>query len=1132
MGTHLSSIFVFDFSNGKVHPIPTSSSLSKWPNDRAQHGIHFDMKTKELIIYGGEHLTGTRDGVWTCDISHIFSMFNLGKSETDESYQTSIVEVSKTTMKNIEKANKKLKDSPNDIPSLLLRCESYCDVFLLDKCLADVETIKQLDPDNLDVKIYEAICFFQLSEYKKSLKIFKELTSKKDIKEYGADRYESILVYLAKGEAFIGNYTSAVKYCDELLDHLKKNKKMKDNDAFDAYHVKAESLFCLNKYEESIQIYDDAIKNFKSGSLLSGNFFKTGNLLKTDPNQDLLGIGNQGTGAFLNTGTLLNAGNLLTAGIFASKKSPAETFEDLKNLTIQRQKNRVFAQDLLKDAQKLMDQGNDDKALELYEKITQLDPESAIGYAFISEIYLKRRNFETSKEFAKKCIENDRKYWKGYHLIASCYILVRNTPKCIAYLEEGLKRCGHNDELQKSLDDAEKKKEIYEKASEFARTGENYLSQLMIAEAIEELDHAIQLDSENSNYYSIRSQAHLELKHFDKALEDALNAIKIDPLTSIGYLAQAEVLVKQKKYTEAVDLLEKSEKKIVDVESKKVVQTRLESVQQLLASYLSQEKNYKKALLAFEKYDKTVFQIVDNLKENTAVLNKKLTKILSLVESARKWDAEVFVVDSVLLCAKISYQMKKFSDTIEDCNEIISHDPLCEDAHILLALCYASIHLQQFSKSLETLKNAKKVLKSSDRVKSTIKLVEESEKNFKSFKLIIDDAHVLRQAEKYEKAIETYKKALLFYPQVNTMFELAFCQYQSGKYQESITNCEMALAQEPEFPHINNLLALNHLKLKKYEEALKITEKALKFTPFNSVLNQTWSTVKLQTEMRKIEVLEESLEKETTVDKKIELVSGILVAIPNSIKYLLFRSSLYILQQNYSKAARDCKKIFDCGYSGGITPKQIVETDFNYATCYYYQKRYAKAFIHAERAAKKNFGSNYVNHTELIKLLTMINQGENETKEAQFNYEDAKEAHSETQYERALELITKAIEINPKNELYHVLASKINLELNKDQALIDAKTVLDLNPFEPDNIKLLVSVYVARFEYTKALEDLDNFLSEETDKVRNSMNLIPKDVIAELNSLKEDVNHCISQQRKAKENHVRNILLLLLENCT
>ena len=166
-----------------------------------------------------------------------------------------------------------------------------------------------------------------------------------------------------------------------------------------------------------------------------------------------------------------------------------------------------------------------------------------------------------------------------------------------------------------------------------------------------------------------------------------------------------------------------------------------------------QEKNFKKAAFSFEPFEKTGFEIIETLKENTAEENLKLKKILKLIESTRRWDTEVFDLDSMLLCSKIFYKMKIFSNCVEDCEEVLAHDPKCEEAYILIALCYSSISLQQHSKAIEKLKTAKSLIGSTDKIKSTLKKVEESQKNLKSYNSIIDDAHIARQSKDYTKAI-------------------------------------------------------------------------------------------------------------------------------------------------------------------------------------------------------------------------------------------------------------------------------------------------------------------------------------------------------------------------------------------
>nr|XP_027215757.1 STI1-like protein [Penaeus vannamei] len=80
---------------------------------------------------------------------------------------------------------------------------------------------------------------------------------------------------------------------------------------------------------------------------------------------------------------------------------------------------------------------------------------------------------------------------------------------------------------------AEKVTELRERGNECMRAN-NY------AEAVLHYSHAIKLDSSSPQLYSNRSYGFLKLQHFYHALEDANEAIRLDPNWAKGYFRKAE----------------------------------------------------------------------------------------------------------------------------------------------------------------------------------------------------------------------------------------------------------------------------------------------------------------------------------------------------------------------------------------------------------------------------------------------------------------------------------------------------------------------------------------------------------------------------------------------------------------
>lgn len=93
---------------------------------------------------------------------------------------------------------------------------------------------------------------------------------------------------------------------------------------------------------------------------------------------------------------------------------------------------------------------------------------------------------------------------------------------------------------------AEKVTELRERGNECMRAN-NY------AEAVLHYSHAIKLDSSSPQLYSNRSYGFLKLQHFYHALEDANEAIRLDPNWAKGYFRKAEVEFATKHYEDALE---------------------------------------------------------------------------------------------------------------------------------------------------------------------------------------------------------------------------------------------------------------------------------------------------------------------------------------------------------------------------------------------------------------------------------------------------------------------------------------------------------------------------------------------------------------------------------------------------
>ncbi|RXG61531.1 Small glutamine-rich tetratricopeptide repeat-containing protein 2 [Armadillidium vulgare] len=130
--------------------------------------------------------------------------------------------------------------------------------------------------------------------------------------------------------------------------------------------------------------------------------------------------------------------------------------------------------------------------------------------------------------------------------------------------------------MSKPNSDEEKVLELKAKGNECVKTG-NY------AEAVLHYTHAIKLNENIPQLYSNRSHAFLKLQHFYYALQDAKEAIRLDPTWYKAYYRQGEVEFAAKHYTEALQSYQKASQIYPDP-------TLLECVLRTSKEYQKQEK--------------------------------------------------------------------------------------------------------------------------------------------------------------------------------------------------------------------------------------------------------------------------------------------------------------------------------------------------------------------------------------------------------------------------------------------------------------------------------------------------------------------------------------------------------------
>lgn len=98
-----------------------------------------------------------------------------------------------------------------------------------------------------------------------------------------------------------------------------------------------------------------------------------------------------------------------------------------------------------------------EEAIKWYGKGIELDPANHVMYSNRSAAYLSAGKAAEALEDAVKCIELNPTWPKGYCRKGAALQVLKQYDEAVATFEEGLKKCGPNDMIQRGLDEARQK---------------------------------------------------------------------------------------------------------------------------------------------------------------------------------------------------------------------------------------------------------------------------------------------------------------------------------------------------------------------------------------------------------------------------------------------------------------------------------------------------------------------------------------------------------------------------------------------------------------------------------------------------------------------------------------------------
>jgi tetratricopeptide (TPR) repeat protein len=218
------------------------------------------------------------------------------------------------------------------------------------------------------------------------------------------------------------------------------------------------------------------------------------------------------------------------------------------------------------DAKVFFDTKKYDKALVKYQEAIRLNPKLVNSYYNIALTYFRQKNMAQSEFYYLECIRVSNEQEDQELLFETCRDLVE-----YIYLE--------NAKIAEMIDQSFAEKIIDARCDEDYEAESAYLAQRQLPreakekaclEALKYCDMAVDISSRRikrkdddpkandaPKAYALRAKLYQFQKQYAKAISDVLNAIKLDAENTIYYFLLADIYIKNKTYSEAINPLNK-----------------------------------------------------------------------------------------------------------------------------------------------------------------------------------------------------------------------------------------------------------------------------------------------------------------------------------------------------------------------------------------------------------------------------------------------------------------------------------------------------------------------------------------------------------------------------------------------
>lgn len=496
------------------------------------------------------------------------------------------------------------------------------------------------------------------------------------------------------------------------------------------------------------------------------------------------------------------------------------------------------------------------KAQKSFEKAIELDPIQAGPYNELGNLYMKKGKFKQAKELYKKTLEKDSKYVLAYYNLGVCNILTQNLAKATKNFEEIIEKDSAFAPAYFQIAQIYLMKENKRKAVQFLdktihfqpKFGEAYFMKGLINlfdlkpkldKVIQEWDKAIKISPKNPIYLTFRGNLHIELKNYEKAIEDFTQAFRLNPIESDNYKGGQHLKSKQIDLQFAVLYFSENIFRM-SLELQKHLETGLCLF--IGKDYQASLKHYDKAIELNNKNAIAYF-----LKGLSYEYLNNFDEAFNYYTKAIKFDVNIY--DAYKKRGLLNQEDKKYDEALKDFNEMLRIKPKA-----ILGFKYRGIikmHLNDFKGSIE---DFTAYIQKDSTDNDIFFNRAQSYKVLAFFKEALQDYELIASRKPYD--LEAIKQSIE-------------CAFALKDFQNVIKQCNQYLEDYPKNESILNLKGLAYKELGEYNEALSNFDQILLISPNNKVAFTNKGLVYILN--KEYEIAIQNLDKVTQLDYKNEL---------------------------------------------------------------------------------------------------------------------------------------------------------------------------------------------------------------------------------------------------------------------